>query len=304
MTRIFNNTARTILQTLLYVAHGHGATAHDAKRWVAEKWRTEVGKKSGHTWSKQYHTALNTDDGEAQELTEIIKELTTQVNQNEATHDGPLIDQVVRLLGLPYGRNVLSGKTLTALRRAVLFPEEMAKLGERLHGTEYSCSGCGVAFTDREAVTFRIVEGFPTLSCSKCITPSYTHCKSCTDGVVQIDKRTQGGLQKGQVCLNCKEGGEKPPPAPEPDLRSLVGEAAVTPVVMGNPFDYPSAVLSTTAPPVWTASPPRPLNQNTTNRIIPGNLRISTEAIRNFGLQDIWTASTIDDTPSVGGDGE
>jgi hypothetical protein len=120
-------------------------------------------------------------------LSEMIDALLSA--PGTTSHHGSLIDQIVELLKEPYSRNVLSGKTLNALRRAILLPEEMAKVAEAFR-KELACAACGKTFVNTEMAIF---EAGPPVAffCTRCTIPSFAACKvsSNCDGVSPLDQK-------------------------------------------------------------------------------------------------------------------
>lgn len=118
-----------------------------------------------------------------------LKEQLEQGQTSTAHHPG-LIDLMVDVLQAPHSRNVLAGKTLNLLRKAMLFPEEMSKVGEAIL-KEKSCASCGKAFNEREVCTAGQTEnGGMAFFCSRCISPVFAACKHTEcDGAAEIDSK-------------------------------------------------------------------------------------------------------------------
>jgi hypothetical protein len=134
-------------------------------------------------------------------------------------HFPALIAKIVELLQAPHGREVLAGDTLKRLRKAVLFPEEMATIAANA-AKELHCSGCGHPFAEIELATHS--EG--NFFCTRCLTPTSTACiKPACDGAGELDHR---GLQKMINKSLCNQHNGKPAVEPIPaEIRAGLGAA-------------------------------------------------------------------------------
>lgn len=122
----------------------------------------------------------------------------------DTSHHASLIDVIVEIIDGPYARNSLSGKGLASLRRAVLFPDEMAKVAAAVR-KEAHCGMCSHTFNDREACTVS-VDGSNCIVfyCVRCVVPVYAACSAdpkC-DKVGEVDTKI---LQKIFGKAHCPE---------------------------------------------------------------------------------------------------
>lgn len=111
------------------------------------------------------------------------------------SHHPALIDLLVDTLQSPYCRNVLAGKTLNQLRKAMLFPEEMSKVGESIQ-KEKSCGNCGKTFCERElAVATQTENGGMVFYCAHCANPVFSACQAAgCDNSGEIDGKIMAKL--------------------------------------------------------------------------------------------------------------
>lgn len=135
---------------------------------------------------------------------DFTQHLVEQLTGGTSTvHHPTLIDIIVDLLQGPYARNVLGGKNLQQLRRAVLLPEEMIKFGESVR-KERCCAGCAKALVNGEMTSFRVDGDESAFYCTRCIIPNYAACKAgigC-DGVATIDGKLLGKITSKGDCGN------------------------------------------------------------------------------------------------------
>lgn len=136
--------------------------------------------------------------GLIEDLEEALKTESAEAGEDA----GSLIEEIVKILQINYGRNVISGKNLHALRRLVLLPTEMAKLVDGMRKT-LSCAGCGHQFTNRELTVFSPEnENEGLFYCIRCLQPIYTTClvSSDCDEAAQIPEGLVRNLIKASVC--------------------------------------------------------------------------------------------------------
>lgn len=129
-------------------------------------------------------------------------------NDNGEGDSGGLIEEIVKLLQMNYGRNVFSGRNLAALRKLVLLPNEMAGVVDGMRKT-LACAGCGHQFDHRELTVFspdNEKEG--VFFCLKCLQPGVVACRAsmeCED-FVPIPDNVLKGLMKSAACEKHKNG--------------------------------------------------------------------------------------------------
>lgn len=143
-------------------------------------------------------------------LDDMFDILGAQVNA--APNDSSLIiDRVAEILLAPHAREMLSARTLEALRRAVLNSNELTGLEERLATGETHCVGCQKTFQSGETTTLfhepnnrGILK--TQLYCTKCLSPSYMACSSsgCTEAVPLSSKQLGFFAKKNSECEHLK----------------------------------------------------------------------------------------------------
>lgn len=173
-------------------------------------------------------------------MRDLVEELSEVLVSKEAgdSHYPQLVQTIVTLLQHPYGQNVLSGDTLKRLRKAVLFPEELAKVHAEAH-KELKCGICGKPFVHGEMTTFIQERADPEFVCSRCSIPTMAACsKPDCESSMEVNARSLSNLLNKNVC-----GGHDPAnkektkvePIPE-DVRrgGIFLDEAVPPVVPPN----------------------------------------------------------------------
>ncbi len=138
-------------------------------------------------------------------LDEMATEMAQQLCQLRV--DGDLIDTMVHVLGLPHAASVLSGRTLEALRKAILLPDEIAGLRTRLAEQELHCSNCARPFVSNEMLCIvRNTTGTsPAIYCAACRTPTVRACTNCNStNKVALSTTTIKGITRACTCDTCK----------------------------------------------------------------------------------------------------
>ena len=103
------------------------------------------------------------------QCTDVLK------SSSDESHLPKLVNTIVELLQYPYAQNVLAGDTLRRLRKAVLFPEEMAKVSANAH-LELKCASCGKPLATGEMCTYVGDDRSVGFMCSRCQHPSQATC--------------------------------------------------------------------------------------------------------------------------------
>lgn len=177
---------------------------------------------------------------------DIMKELAKQLMGFSLLNGRPvvdggsdleLLDELVRVIGLPFSKNILSGRTLSSMRQMMLTPGEYRKLITTLREREMTCPSCGRKFEPGEAVNFQ-PGPHPNGSdgafvvCFNCEAPSVIPTKD-GQGTLDIDRKFIRSLQKVQAS----HAGPQEEVAPERELtlreelqrvdRELVGLATL-----------------------------------------------------------------------------
>lgn len=156
--------------------------------------------------------------GEEQPLAPTVAELKQEILDQllrplSSSEEATLVDRMVDILQSPHGRNVLAGKTLQALRKALLTGDELRGLEERLDRLNTHCAACGKEITYGEVVTFYIdsLGGRPAqgaIFCAHCKRPTRVACsvQGCAK-TVEIKDRIL--LKDGPKCVEHQEEKKK-----------------------------------------------------------------------------------------------
>lgn len=130
--------------------------------------------------------------------------------------EGDLIDQVISLVQVTNGKNVLGGQTLNNLRAALLLPNERAKFAAQAAKREGCCGRCGKKMVSGEIATFHNDGYGPYMACIVCIKPQFQPCSKCGE-IIEVDRGITRALGKMNACP--KHGpGEADKRAAEKDL--------------------------------------------------------------------------------------
>lgn len=160
------------------------------------------------TVSNVYNRRSNRDrdaDGKClQKLIETFEGLMKAEKEGSSQGDGDLLETVIEILQHAYGRNVISGSTLTALRDALLLPQERTKLLTRTSKMEGYCGNCGVLLHNGDMCTYSNDGYGPYIVCLKCKHPSTQPCAQCTKSV-PLDKSIVRALRNMPACEKHQE---------------------------------------------------------------------------------------------------
>lgn len=178
MFRVYKDFLRQMLAILVYYREaGYGSqSAYDYA------YSNVYRKGNGHSWEspEELNAVMKAfsffSDNSLPKTTvgELMRQIADQLNSGEGKNvDRDLIDTVVRILGLPYTRNVVSASTIQALQRAILLPEELSDLKQKAAKERY-CFACGHLFANGEMATV-IHSGDNKIDfcCTRCQRPSY-----------------------------------------------------------------------------------------------------------------------------------
>lgn len=204
MLRFYKDFMENCLMVLLYLDRSAGIDLNDVNQWAMKRsWSPEV---KGIIKSRMY--GLGGSDGTTLQtmITTLTDKLSKLKEERESGQDGNLINAIVRTLQLPFPRNVMSGETLKALRTALLLPEEIGGLTQRLEARELRCGGCSRKLRNEEMVTLMEDRQGGVLMCHTCVRPSYVMCdhEDCYEHV-QLDKKYRALHKKKVSCLTHKE---------------------------------------------------------------------------------------------------
>jgi hypothetical protein len=155
---------------------------------------------------------------------EIIADLTKILGSKEPYNDRDLIDTMVRILQLPYSRNIFGYGTIQRLREALLVQEELTAW-KNTASKEWICSSCGHKLKNGEMCTLISNGGGngATMVCTRCARPVCVAADNNKDASVSID-----AIKGLSAMLAKKHNAPDPPPAP--NLNELLGAEIVAPV--------------------------------------------------------------------------
>ena len=156
-------------------------------------------------------------DGAPQvDVEEIIKPVEKQLVQPEG-QETRLIDLLVEVLCNPMQRHILAGRTLKALRKALLTFDERNGLEEKISRAHTHCGSCGHELQSGEMLTIRskFEDGKLewVLACTRCVLPHYFACRSTgCDQAVMIPEGKLKWISMGAKSF-CEEHKENKQPA-------------------------------------------------------------------------------------------
>lgn len=216
--KINRELAERLVLLAAYMARGGYDSPYTAIRSAYEEgdWKHRTGElfpelsRNGYSSMKNLTFAEMVDQG--------VDALMSSASES---HFPQLVSTIVDLLQQPYCQNVMAGDTLRRLRKAVLFPEELAKVSANAN-KELKCGNCGKPLVNGEMVTFMEDGRMTTFVCSRCQPPSYAAChQTSCEHVAPIDARV---LAKSLSKTDCgMHDGKKPTPEIPQEIR--VGRA-------------------------------------------------------------------------------
>jgi predicted RNA-binding Zn-ribbon protein involved in translation (DUF1610 family) len=151
----------------------------------------------------------------------FIGELAPAINADGKFQqaDSTLVDLIVEICQLPYARANLSPRTMQELRRALLLPDELAGLNDRLRRREASCMSCGHAFQMGEAATVLTGPDGIILECMRCRLPMSVPCYASGD----CDRNVPfGTAYTANATPNCGQHTATPAQPSPPARRSTI----------------------------------------------------------------------------------
>jgi hypothetical protein len=187
------------------------------------------------------HFDVDTPYGTPYKVGDLIQNLTEQIQQmkeRDQNETGDLIERMVSILQLPYSRNLLSGRTIGALRQALLLPQELSGTGTALQQRELSCVSCGRKMQHGEMATVTIDHNTMSLQCYQCFQPTHAACRNCEDAA-PIDRK----FWKRNFDCGCAERKEKEAAA------RAAAEAAGTPTAAPGQIIIDTVRTTTTTTP-------------------------------------------------------
>lgn len=212
---MFKDWAEFVLLSLMY-ARDNGLNLNDIVQYYRKGDNPRHGNQTDRDRAYRIYKRLwGSGFANSVRLEHLIEDLGRQLDQAQANQnvDGAIIDEVVKMVSMTFGRNTIHGETLNHLRRTLLIPEELSELRTKLDRAELRCYGCGRRLQDGEMVTLNVQEGRNrdvAVTCVYCRPPDFVPCK-CGE-LTATPKSITGNLNKGVTCPNCA-GKTKPKPA-------------------------------------------------------------------------------------------
>ena len=205
--RIFKDTAELYLLCLAFIKY-QGYDVGDILYFFKDS--KHIGNWHGSTRDTLTSAWRNLSSGGSIIGTHMVdhvdklSEQIVKVNANLANKDGMIIDKVVELTAMSFGRNCIPSGTLTSLRKAVLLPNEIAEVDQKLLLHETYCTECGTLLHSGELVTLHVSDNKSrerTLRCVNCMPPTLIACRKCNEAY-NIPKKVAAILSK-HLCPDC-----------------------------------------------------------------------------------------------------
>ena len=160
MVRVYTELVRQLHDLLFYVQAHYPGIESDLNRRFKENAHQE--------WQPESIT----------DLLSLLQKLFESKNVDKS-----LIDVVVEILHLPFAVS-MSPATLSELREAILFPDELDTLKKTLKKQERVCRKCGDKLYPGQLTVLALEGGLVTLWCTACTIPRLV---STGERVVQVD---------------------------------------------------------------------------------------------------------------------
>lgn len=215
MFRINNKFAGKIFLTLLYWRDQFNMNPQGGNRiresalsnWLNGELHNTKEKPEWSRTTQNVFDIMTSEDFEF-DSNKVLDDLSTQINQqaNSRGHESDLIETFVKILKTPRGLNILSGKTLDQLRKAILLPDELAGLKQRLQKEELHCGSCGSLLHRGEMLTLGVESGGGVIvSCGTCIVPRLVKCWNNKEHVVELSPSLRKSIEKTckSKCATC-----------------------------------------------------------------------------------------------------
>ncbi len=147
---------------------------------------------------------------------------------DRSNHSGPntstvghkdLIETMTQLLQLPWGVCRISPKAYTALRKAILRPEEVQYFQAEVREQELHCYKCHQQLAHGEAITFvKLGVDGVVISCQVCTPATMSRCQCGKVKATSLAARRRGRKETACTCNVVVQPSESDaPPAPLPD---------------------------------------------------------------------------------------
>jgi hypothetical protein len=220
MLRFYKNMVDQLLCSLLYLRDkisesGEEITPEKIREYCLNNWyRGSDSSSPSRKIRGAVYNFINADEDSSYNINvnKLIEEIADQLNSTNPNEDATIIDSIVRILRLPLSDNILAGRTLDQLRKAILLPEEVRGLTDRLNDIELSCASCGAKLIQGEMVVLRkkYTAKNNCIMCLRCSTPTTVGCKqihndtvyngTVCEGHAHLSKRFITSLRKLQKC--------------------------------------------------------------------------------------------------------
>jgi len=186
MIRLYKETVRYLLAcAAAFRAVSTTNSSTNLASAISNHWFRGVTAKRGELNEVNDQLLKFLDDDSLGNIDEVMKDVADVLNQQDQNYDRELIDQMIAILKSAYPSNVLAGKTMDKLMKAILLPEELTALRETVRKAEMHCVLCGRQVDNGELVTLVTRDGGAGLTCLECKPPSIMKCyhPDCTDNV-------------------------------------------------------------------------------------------------------------------------
>ena len=202
MVRLYDQQAKFLTLLLFYMRDAQGVEPYDVVRYFIE--RSNRHAKGDGAFYKRLAEDLGNSRKDL-DATELITTLLKQAYDKPDTHDGDLVETIVDFLQLEHVRNRMDSEMLQQLRKAILLPEELRSVKEKLATKELRCS-CGHRYHDGELTTLSLSRDGVFISCARCRLPSLVVCfkKDGCDNLSRIDNRDLARITRS-ICHDHKE---------------------------------------------------------------------------------------------------
>ena len=198
MVRLYDQQAKFLTLLLFYLRDAQGIEPYDIVRYFIE--RSSRHAKGDGAFCKSLAEDLGNSRKDL-DATELITTLLKQVYDKPDTHDSDLVETVVAFLQLEHVRNRMDGEMFQQLRKAILLPEELRSVKEKLATKELRCS-CGHRYHDGELTTLSLSRDGVFISCARCRLPSVVVCfkKDGCDNLSRIDNRDMARITRSSCA--------------------------------------------------------------------------------------------------------
>ena len=184
MIRVYKDTAKFMFLCWMWMRE-QGADVGSLNQYFRNGARKPRDRNEGDR-AQAFRNQLNESGfGYEANLSDMIQEMGEQIAKADSPNaDASIIDEIVRILRLPYARNNINADHLKLLKRAILMPDEVAALNASLNDIEGRCTACNRVFSSGEMVTYqkdeqRRGDTTPSIYCTICVPPDFARCGEC-----------------------------------------------------------------------------------------------------------------------------